>query len=190
MIITFTGKRPTSLYGYNNTNNIYPWVTTAIATALRTLIMGLNEPIEVRTGGAQGADMLAFDAAETLKQEGFNLRNVLYLPFPEQSDRWPERGYFTPTVWRKHIDLADDVNYVYPDNTGNIVGKLMGRNTAMIRGADRLAAIVKTPMGLDGIKGGTGQAIRTAKSLQIPITLIRFGGTDFKPNVSIELGQY
>ena len=184
MIIAFTGKRPTGLYGYSNREKIYEWCTEEIAKALEPYI---QPNIEIRTGGAQGADMLAFDAVRSLQAKGNqNIQNRLFVPFPEQADRWPDHGYFNRKVWAKHIKEADDVIYVYPDNSGNIVGKLMGRNNAMLKDADRLIAIVKQPDPIQEIKGGTGQSIRTALKQNIPITLIRFGGTEYNRSVCIE----
>lgn len=184
LTIAFTGKRPKDLYGYKNDNRIYTWCILEIAKAIIPYIKN-EQTIEIRTGGAQGADMLAFETANILKTK-FNIINTLYLPFPEQPDKWPEYGYFNKNVWYQNKEKADKVTFVYPNNTGNITGKLLGRNTAMITGANRLFAIVKDQTDINAITGGTGHAIQTAIKQKIPITLISFIGSENNPKTILQ----
>lgn len=181
-IITFTGKRPTGLYGYANQNHIYDWCVTQIEDVLKKYV---QESTEIRTGGAQGSDMLAFQASYNLRST-HPVKNTLYLPFPEQADKWPEYGYFNKTIWLRNKEIADKVVFVSPDNTGNIIQKMHDRNTAMLQNTNRLIAISHTINDLNQIKGGTGNSIKTAIKMQIPITLICFNGSCYNATYTVK----
>lgn len=183
-VIAFTGQRPKNLYGYDS-NEGYDQIKDAITKVLTEKIKG---PVEIRTGGAQGADMLAFAAADELKKEGFDIRNTLYLPYPEQPDVWLEEGIFGQEAWRNNIEKADEARYVYDKrDEANGSRQLMDRNDAMLNGAEILIAVAKTKSTLSGISGGTGQAIKTAtKDKHIPLTLIRCDGEPGAMTIDVE----
>ena len=90
----FTGRRPKDLYGYNH--DAYIPMVNAIKSCLRKHIsQGYTKFI---SGGAQGFDQLSFWAVNALKREGYDIKNIVYVPFKGQEKAWKETGLFSLTA--------------------------------------------------------------------------------------------
>lgn len=61
------------------------------------------------TGGRQGFEQLAFQAVERLKEQYDGIENVVYIPFANQDNRWPETGLFSQTEYQDMLEKADAV---------------------------------------------------------------------------------
>lgn len=61
------------------------------------------------TGGRQGFEQLAFQAVERLKEQYDGIENVVYIPFANQDNRWPETGLFSQTEYQNMLEKADTV---------------------------------------------------------------------------------
>lgn len=61
------------------------------------------------TGGRQGFEQLAFQAVERLKEQYDGIENVVYIPFANQDNRWPETGLFSQTDYQDMLEKADTV---------------------------------------------------------------------------------
>lgn len=61
------------------------------------------------TGGRQGFEQLAFQAVEHLKEQYDGIENVVYIPFANQDNRWPETGLFSQTEYQNMLEKADTV---------------------------------------------------------------------------------
>lgn len=159
--VAFTGHRPKDLYGYD-TREPYKIVARKIAENLKTL----DNELIVITGGAQGIDQLAFWAAEHLKKEGWNVKNILAVPFKGQELRWSQTGMFSQTEYRKMLTMADKVVYL-SDNSQDAVRKLDERNHWMVDKSDVLVCV--TPyVDIEHRPGGTGNCVRYAVSRNHP----------------------
>lgn len=61
------------------------------------------------TGGRQGFEQLAFQAVERLKEQYNGIENVVYIPFANQDNHWPETGLFSQTEYQDMLKKADVV---------------------------------------------------------------------------------
>ena len=61
------------------------------------------------TGGRQGFEQLAFQAVEHLKEQYNGIENVIYIPFANRDNRWPETGLFSQTEYQDMLEKADIV---------------------------------------------------------------------------------
>lgn len=85
MIITMTGHRPKDLFGYQSEQpykTLQHLIEEALADIARQNGLSLNA-IELRTGGAQGADQTAFYAGKDI-----GCTNHVFIPFIGQDSRW------------------------------------------------------------------------------------------------------
>lgn len=128
---------------------------------LMTLLAGMLGKKEyiLRSGGAEGADT-AFEAGAIVAE--------IYLPWNNFNGRQVDgKRYFVPAVTYDFIEAYHPA----PERLSIAAQKLMSRNTYQILGQD-----LQTPCDFvvcwtsDGkASGGTGQALRIASSLHIPI---------------------
>ena len=86
-----TGRRPKDLHGYDHDKYI-PMVE-ATKECLREHIR--NGYTRFVSGGAQGFDQIFFWAVNALKREGYNIKNVVYVPFRGQERAWKATGLFS-----------------------------------------------------------------------------------------------
>ena len=94
--IAITGRRPKKLFdeyreAYADTN--YDACEDALVRLL-TKLAADNGGIHVQCGGAQGADMLAAEAALSAADAGAQIQLDLKLPYPGQDARWSVWGRF------------------------------------------------------------------------------------------------
>ena len=176
--ICFTGHRPAQLYGYGCS----AWrdneaLKIRIADELEALVEadgGEFSRYDFITGGAQGADQLCFWAVEQLKdalraaRPAITVRNVVYIPFEGQEDKWHESGSFSQREYRAMLERADEVRNVSgitrdslgSRHRGNVVGAYFARNHAMVDASDLLVCIWNKPfIPGNGSGGGTDECV-------------------------------
>lgn len=169
MIIAATGHRPKALFGYQSEQPykaLQHLIEETLADIARQNGLSLNA-IELRTGGAQGADQTAFHAGKDI-----GCISHVFIPFIGQDSRWQKDGLFGKDAYQRMLREADRITIVgriekYSQAT-SVAQKLMYRNEAMLDGADVLLAICKHDDWMTQ-KGGTAATMRRAKRRSIPI---------------------
>ena len=151
MIVAFTGHRPDKLGGYKLPNDIYIKVCREIDKALKEL-----KPEKVITGMALGVDQWAGMIAYKL-----GIPFLAAIPFENQESKWPEKSQKTYRVLRKLA--AEEV--IISEGSYSI-DKMQTRNVWMVDNCEKLIAV------WDGTKGGTGNCVEYAKSLNKDIYYI------------------
>lgn len=116
-------------------------------------------------GGARGFDMLAADAVLRVRSRRPEIRLILVLPCPEQSDRWPES---LRAAYARQKQQADEVVTLSPHYTRFC---MMQRNRYMV---DRSGLLIAY---LTGTEGGTAATVAYALKKGIPVC-----------NLAVELG--
>ena len=167
--VSYTGHRPKDLLGYKA--DYTPILNQMTAHLQQIIDQHPNEEITVITGGAQGVDQLAFQAADLLKQKGYKIINLVAMPFKGQEERWPELTRFGQKDYRNMLAKADHVEILSDNNTDAII-KLDKRNQWMVNHSDLLICV--TPY--DDIltrHGGTGNCLRYAVKTNHPYTICR-----------------
>lgn len=144
MIVAFTGHRPDKLGGYKLPNDTYIKVCRDIDWLLKEL-----NPEKVISGMALGVDQWAANIAYKL-----GIPFVAAIPFEGQELAWPEASQKTYRLLRK---LASEEVIVSPG--GYLADKMQVRNIWMVDNCDSLIAV------WDGSKGGTGNCVEYAKSV-------------------------
>lgn len=180
LTIAVTGHRPNQMgpgYGYDDAR---PWraLQTRVADAFQAIAEERGESaVRVITGGAQGADQVAFWAAEELKTRGLKVTNTVFVPFDGQESRWRENGLFGQADWRAMLARADEsvvVTRPRPTDRGSVVRALHARNDAMMAAADVVVAVTHLdPNAVANASGGTAQAMRTCVTRGIPLRTVR-----------------
>jgi len=145
MIVAFTGHRPDKLGGYKLPNDTYIKVCRDIDWLLKEL-----NPEKVISGMALGVDQWAAHIAYKL-----GIPFVAAIPFEGQEMAWPEASQKTYRVLRK---FASEEVIVSPG--GYSADKMQVRNIWMVDNCDSLIAV------WDGSKGGTGNCVEYAKSVE------------------------
>ena len=175
MIISFTGLRPSNLYGYDYSTIEYANLNSVTKQVCRMLITNC-ETREFISGGALGFDTIAFRIIEELKEEFkgiYKITNTLAIPFRQQGKVWRDESV---RVYEEMKSLADKVIYVdecegYMKSIYDIGEykpyKMELRNRYMIDNSDCLVCAWYHPS-----KGGTYNARKYAKSLGKPIITI------------------
>lgn len=151
MIVAFTGHRPDKLGGYKLPNDTYIRVCQKIDAALKEL-----KPEKVITGMALGVDQWAASIAHKL-----GIPFLAAIPFEGQEKAWPEASQKTYRLLRK---LADEE--VIVSQGGYSADKMQVRNIWMVDNCTKLIAV------WDGTKGGTGNCVEYAKSVNREIYYI------------------
>lgn len=144
MIVAFTGHRPDKLGGYKLPNETYIKVCRDIDWLLKEL-----NPEKVISGMALGVDQWAAHIAYKL-----GIPFVAAIPFEGQETAWPEASQKTYKILRKR---ASEEIIVSPG--GYSADKMQVRNIWMVDNCDSLIAV------WDGSKGGTGNCVEYAKSV-------------------------
>ena len=162
--ICFTGHRPNKMAGYKH-KNYCSFLTKFI------------------TGGAQGADQLAFWAVHRLKLHNPNIpiQNIAYIPFNGLDSRWSETGAFSKDDYRKMLKCADEILICCPDvspnsNFADICKALYKRNTMMVDASSQVIAICKEiEVQQNKVeKGGTEHTINYTLSKRKPIDMFGY----------------
>lgn len=160
--ITFTGPRPNKLCGYDG--NKY----SAFINKLKTYLSNTycNENICFITGGAQGFDQLTFWTIDLIKKEKSTIaiRNILYLPYKNQSDVWKYEGLFGQKQYKNMLKKADEITYLNDElsDKTEIIKALYDRNHAMVNDADILIALYPDDNWQNTKHSGTAECMRYA----------------------------
>ena len=169
MIMCFTGRRPKDLYGYNHDSYI-PMVE-AIKDCLREHIN--NGYTEFISGGAQGFDQLAFWSVNALKREGYNIKNIVYIPFQGQEKAWKQAGLFSQNEYNLMLRLADEVKIlrtICTSDKSQVIFALHQRNHDMVDNANAIFGLYPDySWQLPTTKGGTAECLKYAQSQNKPI---------------------
>lgn len=170
--IAFTGPRPKKLEGYSSRDPYTAFVKDLKNTLIIYIKQGYSNFI---TGGAQGIDQLAFWAVCGLKKEGYNINNLVYVPYKGQELRWSEKGMFSQAEYNMMLEKADAVVYLKNklDNLADISKALTERNHAMCDDSDLLIGFYD---GDDFMvdTGGTAECLRYATSTAHEKIISRF----------------
>lgn len=124
--------------------------------------------------GAQGFDQLAFWAINIVKEKGYDIKNIVYVPFKGQELRWSEYGLFSQREYRLMLKLADEVVYLYnidAKDYKSVVKALYGRNHAMCNDVDLVIGLYKDLSFRTERKSGTAECLRYAESIKKHILL-------------------
>ena len=156
MTIAFTGSRPRTLWGYD-------------VDADRKAVDRLHRILEdlyredpdscsaFVSGGAQGADQIAFKAVELLKADHPGITNRIIIPFHGQESGWTEHGLYSKEEYRLLLDSADRVDVAAGSPSRDAY---MRRNRMLVDSADAVIAIaLSSPI---GAATGTGSTVRYA----------------------------
>lgn len=162
--IALTGHRPQKLDGYNLDTPYYKKMHQTLLTIIENAIKTHPDTtIWIHSGMALGADTVWGFAAKSAKAKYPDIvKFYAEIPVMTQSNKWFKQ--IDKSRWQLLYELADDKT-IYAEDYSPVV--LQERNIGMIDHADSLIAI------WDGSKGGTGNAVKYAKSINKPVHYIR-----------------
>ena len=171
-VVAFTGPRAAKLCGWKH--SAYKGLVDRLVVALKDYYkMGVKTFI---SGGAQGFDMCAFLAVHKMKNRyGYDLKNVVYVPFKGQESVWPEDGCFGQYEYRQMLEDADEVKILAPGigETKELPKLLLNRNTEMVKDCDILLALYPKDDWMN-TRGGTQDAMTKAYAMGKEIHQIRY----------------
>lgn len=177
--LCFTGHRPNELFGYEYSEKVLKIVQDQQYSVLvKDIIQILHRlhPLGYSrfiTGGAQGADQLAFWAVEFIREyyPEDNIENIVYVPFKGQEERWRRNGRFGQEEYRQMLDVATDIVYT---SVGTYQGPqdMFRRNHAMANNSDAVLAIYGKNEDWHTAKGGTAECMRYAEKCGKPIIIL------------------
>ena len=168
--LAVTGHRPKHLWGYASWdpyNPLIDWIHDFIVDKARA-----HGGLRLVTGGAQGCDQCAFWAGLFARRElaldGIPVVLSCYLPFPNQDNRWDEKGLFGRRDFRGMLAAADGVMYMRSNPSREAY---LERDRAMVDAARDAAEggllLVVTPK--DGIeRSGTTATAAYAERVGCP----------------------
>lgn len=168
--MSFTGRRPKDLFGYDK-EKYRPIVDKLEEELIR---FHLEEGFDTHiTGGAQGFDQCVFWAVNRMKRLGYNVRNVLYIPFYKQENKWLKTGLFSQEEYRLMLSLADEVHCCNPnfdvlkEPKWKITSNLHARNHEMVADSVLVFGLYPGDGWMDeNNKGGTSECLRYAREQQ------------------------
>jgi|GEM_PF-2397191 len=166
----FTGHRPNKLFGYERDN--YLQLVQALTDAVESLYTkGYTRFI---TGGAQGADQLAFWAVNRIKKVHPDVENIIYAPFKGQGRQWQVDTLFGQNQYALMLEMADSVVYLQEELTvyTHIVKALFERNHRMVDDSDLVIGIYQDGDFQKASKGGTTECLKYAYSKNKLIEII------------------
>lgn len=166
----FTGHRPNKLFGYERDN--YLQLVQALTDDINILYnKGYTRFI---TGGAQGADQLAFWAVNRVKKIHPDVQNIVYVPFKGQGRQWQVDTLFGQNQYALMLEMADSVVYLQEELTvyTHIVKALFERNHRMIDDSDLVFGIYHGADFITETKGGTAECLKYANNKNKLITII------------------
>lgn len=176
--IAFTGSRPKDLFGYGPEHDAsYDALARRIEATIRTL-SAAHPGATVVTGGAQGADQLAFAAAEAARTSGADVASIqVFVPFEGQDSYWQEDGRFGRAAYRAMLGRADEVVDCSRGTAGGSAGDggkrplYKVRDQAMVNAADVVVAVTTHAFDTRG-SSGTAATIRMAEAAGKPVVRV------------------
>lgn len=188
--ICFSGHRPKGL-GFKNPYNAYRDVSYTTMNYefmqdLMKLVVSKNITRFI-TGGAQGWDQLCFSLIEKMRKyaPGFEIQNIVFIPFIGQENKWLENGMFGKKEYRNMLEKADAVYVVHEEQKGNfqtICSWLDDRNKKMIDASSICMFAEKSNEPLEQLsKGGTYNCYKYALKQGVEISRFTYDitPTDF-----------
>lgn len=178
----FTGSRPNKLWGYNKDPYV-PFVNKLVDIIYKLYEAGYDTFI---TGGAQGLDQCAFWAVNIAKSQGLLIKNIVYVPFKGQENRWKATGLFSKQEYQTMLRHADEVRYLTEidgSNYSQVVKALYARNHSMCDDSDLVVGLYPNTEFRTDRHSGTAECLRYAENIHKPIWLINkdtFGITILK----------
>ena len=167
--IALTGHRPQKLAGYDLNTPFYKKMHAKLVSIIEDTIK--SHPgaiIWIHSGMALGADTVWGFAAKTAMEKHPDIVKFhAEIPVMTQPDKWFKQ--IDKDRWQTLYELADDKT-IYAEVYSPVV--LQERNVGMIDHADALIAI------WDGSKGGTANAVKYARTKDIPTLYLK--PEDFK----------
>ena len=159
--IAFTGSRPKGLYGYGR-DDAYHRLGSGLAVMVSRLMDRHQDDLVFWTGGAQGADQMAFRAVQAMKDRAVRrICNNVAVPFPGQDAAWGTDGLFSRREYRSMLHDADDVVVLDPERRHAAAADYHARNRFMVDKADRVIAVsLRDPSAAN--RSGTGATVRYA----------------------------
>lgn len=119
------------------------------------------------SGGAQGADQIAFWAVYQTKQTHAGITNHLYRPFPEQASKWLQHGLFSQDEYNLIVKTADNIHTTAPSFSKRA---LYQRNLDMLNAADLVIVVApQTISWQNGEPGGTQNMLREVDKTDKPL---------------------
>jgi uncharacterized phage-like protein YoqJ len=191
--VSFTGHRPKQLFGtYDTDNPKAKLLASKLLETIESLIIN-READTFITGGALGADQIAYICVHHLKKKHPHIKNILAIPYKKQPKGWKEqlekakKNNWKNTVselektvhrYQRMVELADEVVYVdeipkYQPRTmkkeeigEHSNAKLQLRNIYMVDHSEIVVAV------FDGKKGGTYNCVEAAKKRKKEIIVL------------------
>ncbi len=122
---------------------------------------------DIATGAAEGIDLIAMETAEFMC---LSPRLHIYLPWNTYNKHLIPSGANVYTYSYKNKDWAESVSKYHPSGGRLSQGafKMMARNYGIVINSDVVLAMPSAKLG----GGGTGQGIRIAAALDIPLYVI------------------
>lgn len=127
----FTGPRPDMLYGYDIHTDLYRLLLSKMIELIRFLVeeKGINTFL---SGGALGGDTIFFVAVDRLKQEGYDIKNILCIPFEYQDKKWSLQDKAFYAEMKVYADEIIDVSEEGGYESEDVRESLMNRNKFMV----------------------------------------------------------
>lgn len=156
VIISVTGHRPNKLFGYDMHNDYY----TLMKKYFKEMLIKMKCTKAV-SGMALGVDQVYAEAVVELKKEGYDIKLIAAIPCQNHPCKWPEQSQEHYHELLKHADQITLVsNIPYEPYLMQV------RNEYMVNISNEVIAV------WDGTKGGTGNCVRYAESINRPITVV------------------
>lgn len=165
--ICFTGLRPKKLFGYQDCTQ-YHTLSHTLGICLQLLYdHGYHAFL---SGGAQGFDQLAF---WTVHRQLPAAENHVYIPFPQQSERWEPDGLFGQKNYQRMLTLATSVTDISQGATTvsdkQCSSYLHKRNHSMVDHSAATIALYPHDRKVWTDQGGTAACIRYSLTQQHPV---------------------
>lgn len=155
-IISVTGHRPNKLYGYNMKDERY----VAIKETFKQQLLE-KHCTKAISGMALGIDQLYAEAVIELKEIGYSIELIAAIPCRNHSCKWPKEAQIH---YEELLSKADRIVLVSDQTYTPYLMQI--RNEYMVNISNEVIAV------WDGTKGGTGNCVHYAKSINRPITVI------------------
>ena len=176
-VMTFTGPRPTKLFGYGSHELYQPLFNTLKEAVRRAYKDGYDTFI---TGGAQGVDQLAFWAVYAVKLEGASISNIVFVPMEGQASRWARSGGpFSQEEYNKMLYYADRVEVLNPKACNNREAGfyLNQRNERMLDAADSVTVVLGPGITEEQLRNmsrsGTANCYRSALKREMQVRFVQ-----------------
>jgi uncharacterized phage-like protein YoqJ len=158
----FTGHRPDSLGGYDESNDLNIYIKNQLKLYIEELIISKGIKFFI-SGGALGVDIWAAEIVLELKQK-HKIKLFIAQPFPSQSSKWSQSQ---KQKYNNVLSRADKVITVSPDPYS--AEKMRKRNFFMVDNSDYVIAVFN-----GDYKTGTGHCINYARKNKKNIYFINF----------------